>query len=802
MHKQLICIFYLLITGTCYCQSISGRIGSGNQPLALVNISLLKTTDSSIVRTAVTDAQGVFLIEHIAAGVYLVNASKVGYKKQWLTPVTIGTNNTRTELPAVTMEVAPVQLNGVTVTGKRPFIEQKIDRTIVNVAGSIIASGGTALEVLEKSPGISIDPQTDQIIFRGKEGVIVQIDGKQTYLSAADAVSLLRSMPAGNIDRIELISNPSARYDAAGNSGIIDIRLKKNNNIGTNGVINATGGSGRYARMRGNLQMNHRTSNINMFGNFAVNHENNYRNFELNRIITDAGQTNFINQHSFIRLYTHAYNTKTGIDYFISKKTTAGFVWTGIWDDTHETSPATANFRRQAAGDIYFQTLTDKSLSNIQANHLFNLNFVHAFNENHQLSADIDLGRFNRQFSNLLATQTLLPTDSAGKIAGLHSGMPSTITILTFKTDYTTRLWKKWKLETGVKISRVKSDNNMRLSTGINDNLTLDNTLSNHFLYAEHVYAGYTSVSGKLDTKTDLLLGLRAEYTRSTGNSITLNNVVNRNYLDLFPSLFINRVLNKNHTLNFSYSYRIDRPNYQSLNPARSYIDPYSYGAGNPFLKPQYTHSLEIKHGFKNKLFTALGASFTSDLVFFVLQPTDGKTTQRMPVNIGTGQSYYSTISFPVTVMKGWNMQTSLTATYSRFDYEYKSASMQSEQVSCRINNSHAFVFGKGFTGELSGRLSTPSTNVLTRSPWLGSVDAGIQKSFLKSWKAKLVVQDLFYTNYFIGRMNVPEFYSNVRISADSRVALLTITWAFGNQQLKSSRQRKTAADEEMQRTN
>jgi hypothetical protein len=795
-------ILLLFLYTNVYGQSVSGIVQENNKPLSLVNISLLKAKDSTLEKAAVTDNEGHYKIENVQPGSYILNASRVGYKQQSLSPITIKTDGDHIELPMLTLVAVAGQLGEVMVTGKRPFVEQKIDRTVVNVAGSIIGSGSTALEVLEKAPGITIDRQNDQIVFRGKEGVIVQIDGKQTYLSMPDVVALLRGMPSENIDRIELITNPSAKYDAAGNSGIIDIRLKKNNNVGTNGSLSIGAGSGRYGRQRGNLQINHRTQKINVFGNYSVNNEGNYWNFEFNTKQPDGSQVNFIDQVSPIRFKNHGQNAKAGIDYFISKKTIAGVVWTGFWTTSNEESPAEASFRRQEDGDIYFQTLTDKSLSNVQSNHLFNLNIMHVFTGKDQLSADLDLGRFNRQFRNFLITETLIPNSPGEPVMNLLSQMPTSIDILSFRTDYNRSIGNKWKMEAGLKASKVKSDNNLQLSAGTNGNLKIDSTLSNHFQYSEDVYAAYISFSGKLDQHTDLLIGLRAEHTRSIGNSITLKNKVIKDYLNLFPSVFITRSINKNHTLNFSYSYRIDRPNYQSLNPARSYIDPYMYSSGNPFLTPQFTHSLEFKHGFKNKLFTSLGASYISDLVFSVNQPVDSKTTQRMPENIGTSQAYNLTVTFPVTIMKGWTMQTSLMSIYSQFQYKYRNIPLRAKQVSGRLNNANAFVLGKGWTAEMSGRISTPAVNAFMRSPWLGTMDLGIQKSFLKNWKAKLSLQDVFHTNRIIGEINAPDYERNVRITMDTRILMLSITRSFGNQQLKNSRQRKTASEEEIQRTN
>ena len=357
-------------------------------------------------------------------------------------------------------------------------------------------------------------------------------------------------------------------------------------------------------------------------------------------------------------------------------------------------------------------------------------------------------------------------------------------------------------MEAGLKSSSVRSDNDVALSTGKNGNLLKDTSLSNDFKYTEEVNAAYINFSGKLNEKNNLMLGVRAEHTHSVGNSVTSNNVVRRNYLNLFPSLFLSHVLNKQNILAFSYSYRIDRPNYQSLNPARSYLDPYTYSSGNAFLKPQYTHSLELRHGFKEKIFTSLGASYVTDLQFFVIQPLDDKMSRRMPENIGKSEAYSLTVSFPVKVMRGWTLQGTLMGNYSLFDYSYKGFPIQVQQFSGRINASNSFTFGKGWTGELAGWLNTPAVYALQKSPWLGSLDAGIQKSFSSRWKAKLSLQDVLRTNKILFRIDAPGFTSRGSIGMDTRVVMLNLIYTFGNQQLKNSRQRKTGSEEEIQRTN
>ncbi len=797
--KHVLLILLLAVHAIVSGQTITGRIEENGKPLSLANVLLLHPKDSSLVTAAISNDVGYFEIANVRAGTYLLKVSRVGYNDYHTSNFPIRGNFS---VPMISLSRSEKELNKVTVTGKRPFVEQRIDRMIVNVANSIIASGGTALEVLEKAPGIIIDRQNDQIIFKGKEGVIVQIDGKQTYLSMQDVVALLRSMPSDNIDRIELITNPSARYDASGNAGIIDIRLKKNNNVGTNGLVSISAGSGRFGRQRGSLQINHRSAKVNIFGTYSVNRERTYMNFDITRNQPDSLERNIIHSLSYIRFRNLSHSAKAGVDFVLTSKTTAGVAWTGNWNSSRENSPAEIVFKRAQQLPAYLHTSSDKSIVDIRYNHLLNVNLQHVFSSKAQITGDVDFGRFHRTFDNRLNTVAIVsPTPDDG-IDNLLSFMPATIDIATFKTDYSKSFGNGWKLETGLKLSNVRSDNNMTFSRGTDGNLAVDSALSNYFKYAEDVYAGYVSFSGKLNEKTDALFGVRGEQTHSVGNSVTLKDVVAKNYFNVFPSAFISHQITKTNVITFSYSYRIDRPNYQALNPARSYLDPFSYSAGNPLMTPQYSHSLEVKHGYKSKIFTSVGATFIKDVIYFIVQPLDGKISQRRPENLRNSQAFNLTLSFPVTVMRGWTMQNTLMGLYSSFRFTYRSAPLHLQQGAGRLTSSHAFVFGKGWTGELLGRLNTPAVNGLTKMPWLGGLDAGVQKSFLQNWKAKVSFQDIFHTNRILGKINAADFMSKARISFDSRIVMLNVTYALGNQQLKSARQRKAASEEELQRAN
>ncbi|MBD2701010.1 TonB-dependent receptor [Spirosoma sp. BT702] len=786
---------------------LSGSIrDETGKPVPFASVALLNAPDSSVAKGTASDQQGAYAFDNIRVGQYIVRATAVGYQKVYSTVLNVTTDPA--DVPVLALAEVTGKLSEVQVTAKKPFVEQQLDRMVVNVANSIVGSGSTALEVLEKSPGVTVDYQNERVQLRGKEGVIVQIDGKQTYLSAQDVIDLLRSMSSDNIETIELMTNPSAKYDAAGNSGIINIRLKKNSNVGTNGTASLAGGSGRFDRERGSLQLNHRTKKLNLFGNYSLNRGGNYWDFQLDRnqpdpSAADASRRNVISQYTDLKFRDLGQNAKAGLDFSPIKNTTIGVVWTGFWSDHSEDGPAGANFRRTASSPVYLQTQTHKTYSTVSQNQIGNLNLQHSFGQRGgQLTADVDVGHFSRQYSNSLLTQTLIAIGDVNLPgAGLLITQPATVDIRTLKADYNRPLSKGWTLETGLKSALVKTNNDLNLSRGSDGALVADPSLSNHFQYTERVNAAYVNVAGNW-RKTNVQAGLRAEHTHSEGNSLTLNQVVTRDYMKWFPSLFVSRPLSSNQTLTLSYSYRIDRPNYQNLNPARGYVDPYAYSQGNAYLKPQFTHALEGRLSLKNGVFTSLGANYTTDLMYFTIHALEGNKSYVTTENLGHSQGYTLTLSWPVTVVKGWQLQANVLGYYNRFQYDYEGTVLQIQNVAGRLNGNNAFTLGHGWTAELNGWVSTPSVNGIWSTPWMGVLDTGVQKVVSSALKIKLSLQDVFHSNVFRPSVETPTGSQVGRMSLDTRVALLNLTYAFGNQKLKGERQRRTGSDDETRRAN
>ncbi len=783
-------------------------LNASAKPLEFATMMLLKAADSTLVKGAVTNAAGAYEFEGPGEGRYLVMASQVGYRKTYSEAFILDASRPAVTLPALQLNEETQLLKEVTVVTKKPFIEQQIDRTVINVENSIVASGNTALEVLEKAPGVTIDRQNDQIQLKGKQGVIVLIDGKQTYLSAQEVSNLLKNTPSDNIEKIEIITNPSSRYDAAGNSGIINIRMKKNQNSGTNGTVIAGVGYGRFEKANGSLRLNHRAGKINAFGNYSYSHRKSFQEMELNRVIPQPdGSVTYFDQTSRRPNWFDGHNYRAGLDYFLSKKSTFGVLVTGFSNDWNQDNALTNTVMRNAAGEITLRPTTAVTVNNLWTNVTGNLNYKYDLNgKGREFTADMDYSRFDGKSFNQLFTSFTGASDQEIRPAEeTRNGMPSAIGIWAFKADYTHPL-KKGKLEGGVKSSYVLSDNNLLFDNRLDGAWMRVDSNSNHFRYNENINAVYANYSTKLNKKTSLQAGLRLEHTRSDGVSETVDKPtksVFREYVNLFPTLFLSRQLDTNNVLNLSYSRRIDRPNYQDLNPFVFYLDPYTYQQGNPYLKPQYTHSFQLTHVYKNAFSTSIQYSRTSDVIVREVpgQIASENKTFIMANNLATQDNLNLTVSFPVPVRKWWTIQSNFTVFYNQYDTEYLGERYNVDVLAWNAYIANNFVLGKGFTGELAGWYNSAGLFGFFQSQPMGAFSLGVQKQVLsKKGNLKLNVNDPLWLNQFRGRTSFQDINFNIQSRWESRVARVTFTYNFGNQNVKAARQRSTGTEAERNR--
>ncbi len=790
--------------------TVSGDVRSeAGKPVQFATLMLVKAADSSLVKGAISDVDGRYVLEAAASGTYRVAASLVGYKKVFSPVFSLNASHPDHRLASLVLSEDAKQLGEVKVTGRKPFIEQQPDKLVLNVENSIVASGGTALEVLEKAPGVVVDQQNDRLSLKGREGVLVMIDGKPTYLSAAEVMNLLRSTPSNSVETIEIISNPSARYDAAGTSGIINIRLKRSSRAsdGTNGSLTLGAGYGRFPKYNGGLTLNSRRGAWNLYGNYNYDHREGYGGIDLERRFNDNGVRSIVEQTGYRPNRSDGHTFRAGIDFTPGKRNTFGLLLNGLLVDSRA---RINNDNRVLTADrvlLSSQTMinaTRRSSERLAAN----LNYRHTFDstrrggQGRELLVDLDGSKVTIDPTDNLITRSFHASGAESRPPLVQRSLsPSEVTIRAGKLDYVHPLGKKARLEAGWKTSYVTSDNDVRFETRTEGAWQSDSSRTNHFVYEETIHAAY--LNGRQEWKRwTLQAGLRMEQTRSTGNSITLSKIVERSYTNLFPSVFLTQKLSDKHQLQYSFSRRIDRPNYQHLNPFVYVMDPYAYFQGNPYLKPQYTNAFQVGYTYKGETTLSFGFNRTTDVITDVTEQNDRtRVTKVTLLNLDVLTNLNLNLSFPVTVARWWTTRQSVNLFRNAYDADYLGKRLTNSGYSANLMSNHSFTLPKGFSAEVVGQYNSPFVYGLNKMRGFGQVSLGVQKSLWeKKATLRLNVSDLFYTNQNRGRIAYQNMDIRFRSFYESRVVRLNFSYNFGNRNVKAARNRRTSLEDEQNR--
>ncbi len=797
-------ILTLFTTGAMAQQkaSVKGNVtDNSNKALAAATVSLLQATDSSLVKAAISDGGGKFDIPVSKTGNYLLAYSLVGFEKNYSPVFSVSEGQTVT---AKTVTLSPVvsKLQGVTITSKKPMIEVRADKTVFNVEASINATGSNALELLQKSPGIQVD-NNENISMKGKTGVRVYVDGKMMQLDTKDLAAYLKSINSNDIEAIEMISNPSAKYDASGNAGIVNIRLKKNKKFGTNGSANLGFVQGVTPKGNGSVNLNYRDKKVNLFSNVGVN-VGDYQNIlKLYRIQKDT----LYNQKSINTNSNKSINIKAGADYFINSKSTIGVMATTNFGESEFTSVSKTPITYQPTGE-FIKTL--EALNKVPGNRTnanFNVNYRYADTSGREINFDGDYGLFRG------TGRSYQPNNYYGGNNNLlysiinRNSTPTDIDIYTAKLDVEQRLGKG-KIGYGAKTSFVTTKNTFDF---FNDNSSgvpvkiLDR--SNSFTYKENVNAAYVNYQRQLNTKWSLQAGVRAEQTNSDGTltradgTVQADNRVKRDYLDFFPSAALTWNAHKKHAFNLTFSRRIDRPTYQDLNPFENKLDELTYEKGNAFLRPQYTNSVELTHTFLGMINTTVGYSHVKDYATQVTDTT-GNATYVQQQNLATQRIINFNIGSPLPIKKWWNGYANIWYNYQLFDGAIGNKALSVNIPSYGAYMQHSFTLGHDYTAELNGYFNGPSVWGATwRTKSQGGVDVGLQKSILqKKATIKISATDIFRTSPWSAVSDFGGSYIKGSGSWESRTFRINFNWRFGSNQIKNSRDRKTGLESEAKR--
>ncbi|MBN9379833.1 MAG: TonB-dependent receptor [Chitinophagaceae bacterium] len=804
----------LTLPAVSFAQPAAGKISgtiqnAGSQPLPAISVQLLRASDSSLIKGAATDDQGKFEFRKLDNGAYLLVATGLGYKKYASIPLTLDDRHGSIRLPAIILQRTGANtLAAVAVTAKKALVEEQLDRTVVNVDAMIGNAGSNALDVLSKSPGVTVG--TDGSITLNGNGTTVLIDGRPTYLSAADLAAYLRSVPAGVLDKVELMTNPPAKYDAAG-ATIINIRLKKNRAAGFTGNISAGWNQGTYGRSNDALNLNYHNGKVTLFANLGYSLYKNYGDEDYRRYFYDdnGSLNNAVLMNTRYKTTSNAWNGKLGMDFAASSSTTYGIVLTGNTrpsDDRLDyiSHSYDGSMKLDSTGQGY--TSGSYKWKNFGAN----LNFQHRFGSGgKEISADLDYINYDSKGNKHSPNYVTLPDGTPASQLDFQYYAPADIHIYTAKTDYTHPLKGHAKLEAGLKYSDVNTD----IATNYYDvsgNISLpDYGQTDHFIYKERIGAAYVSL-GKEWKRLSAQVGLRVENTRSQGhqlgNAVVKDSSFSRNYTDLFPTAFFNYKLDSvgNHTLVLRYGRRINRPGYQQLNPFLVYHDKYSYNSGNPYLKPCYNYHIELSWRYKQYL--TIGAHYDHvDGIIFSTTSAEGDLFITRPDNIAHGHILFMVTNLSLSPTKWWNFNFS-----NRWGNLVNKSTINGVYVNKSIliggfELLNQFRFNKGWSAEVQamGRSRILSAQNVTKAVWFANT--AVQKNI---WKEKaslrLTIDDIFYSRKFHDQTtdisHAAAFHSYVE---DSRRIGLAFNYRFGKESGERKRRRNNSgADEEQGRVN
>ncbi|MCW3071049.1 MAG: TonB-dependent receptor [Bacteroidetes bacterium] len=802
MRPLIFLVSFLFIHSLVLSQnaSIEGTVSdSASQLIPYTTISLMNAADSSLVKTDLCDESGMFRFA-VKPGDYFLAAYFSGYKKYTSGHFTLQADEKKT-FP-IAMQRSSKDLKEVEVTVQKPFIEHFADKTVVNVENSIVSTGNSVYDVLERSPGVSID-QEGNISLKGKQGVNVMIDGKPVQMSAEQLAGYLKGMPASTVEKIELITNPSSKYDAAGTAGIIDIKTKKGRKDGFNASVYGVYGQGIYEKLSAGMSFNFKKKKFNWFGNYDYGRKRDFYDLELDRIFYthDTPVTRY-SQHNFVMFPFNMHNAKLGCDIYAAKNTTLGFVAGG--NSNHFSSPGYSNSETLDGSDaLQYYFNTDNDAVEARDNVYANLNFKHTFDTlGREIKADVDYvsysnpikQNFRNTYTDPAGNEFLPPT-------AIRTSVKASLQIYSAKVDYVNPFSKSAKMEAGLKSSYVTADNDKVFYNTNNGVETLDTGKTNHFLYEENINAAYLNFSKDWD-KFSIQFGLRGEQTLVQGNQVTSHVTFSRSYAQLFPSAFALYKLNEKNNISLSYSRRISRPNYQSLNPFILYVDPTFYKQGNPYLEPELSDNIELSYTFNDNLSITPYYSYASRNISAVLLQDDvNKITIQTEQNMDHVDYYGLSMNVTLKPFKWWNSFNNIDLYKGTYAGSQQGEQYVRSNTVFSINTTNSFILGKTLSAELSFFYKTREVySVLDINP-SSSLNIGIKKSFPeKKLSAKLSGTDLLYMNNTSGAIKFSSINEKFSRHRDTRVVSLSLTWIIGKGGSSASAKRQSGAEEEKRR--
>ncbi|WP_160715177.1 outer membrane beta-barrel family protein [Chitinophaga solisilvae] len=792
-------LFILLFAVEAMAQDSNGTIrgkvtdDKGN-PVPGATVLLKKQQDSSLYKSYISDGDGIFVFEAASAGQYQVEIKMIGYETFTRKEITT-TAQAVTEVKDVRLLLSSRTLGPVTVKGQLPFIDRQIDKVVVNLESSNLAQGNSAMELLPKLPGIQVTPD-DQLKLNGRPNVTIYIDGKPTYLSGDALAAQLKGMNAANIQKIELIAQPGAKYDAAGSGGIINIVRKKNRGEGLNGTITAGAGMGNYGKYNGGIGLNYRNQKVNIVFN------NDYmfnKFFNDSRVISEFGTAD----NKLLKLFnsdnrtisTNKTNTPSlAVDFYLSKRTTLSV--SGV--------AATRNFHRDGTsfttesdnkGSIASLRDFDISYSQKYNNYSTNMHLVHQFDSTgKELVVDLDYFNYGSTFNQLYADTILSKEQLFLRSGRTWLDQDRNLKIYSGKADYSHVFRNKLNMDLGWKSSYIVSDNYDMVRED-----SVPAPVNNHFRYTENINAGYVNLNRKFSQLT-LQMGLRVEQTYAKGEQLLRNVSVTRNYTNLFPSLYVDYSISKDHSLNLQLNRKIDRPPYLNMNPLSFRINPTTNFKGNPDLLPVLSYNAELGYSFRNEFSAAFRYSRNTHDFMTQASPDSSQEVSTI-ITINNDYTEYLNLSFSYS--KEWN---SWWRTNSSLEFYRQSFKGFVNGLPLDIQGLYAYNFYLFNSFRLTSKLSAEcmyyynhrnQENIRITEPKHALSFAVKQQLFASRGSLTLNIQDPFFfyrERYTENSITVKQRFDT---RFETRVVKLNFMYRFGRSKMKKANVGNSAAEEQ-----
>ena len=727
---------------------------------------------------------GSYTLDNVNQGEYLIMASMVGFQSAYSKAFNL--NTTYKVEPLVLIEGEA--LDEVEVTVKKQLYEQKIDRMVIHVASSIIASGSSVLEVLERSPGVVIDRQNNVISLVGKSGVVVLINGKESYMPATSIVQMLQGMSSDNIETIELITTPPANFNSEGNAGFINIVLKAQTDVGLNGSYALSFGVGNGTITTDNISFNYRKKRINFFGNYSYLRDSQGQLFEFERrFINKDDASVLVETNSNRDPIQRNHNVRFGLDYQLSEKTIIGLLLSA--NDNKWTMDA-----------------VNKSMETING---ANINLKHTFKKDGYISVDLDYLKYHIENPTDYTNSFFDSNNDFLREEITKSDKTNPIKIAVGKADYSNQINSKIKLDVGLKTAFSNFDNDVVVGTFSGQDFIEDNELTNISDLNEQILAAYSSVDYAINDNINMKLGMRYEYTDSELNSDKKGKVVDRKFGNFFPTAFVSYKFNDSLNFNLSYAKRITRPTFNDMAPFVIFFDLGTFFSGNPAIQPAISNAVKFDLNYRSIFISAQYSVEEGSISKF--QSSFDEENERLvfaATNLDNTKIFSLTLGLPITLTHWWKMQNNIIFSNTNMSNTVEGYLSHFEKNTIDINSTQSFTMAKNLTSEISVNYISPSFN-----SWIGTstlksiygINIGIQKKFGDKWGTLgFKINDLMDSIQWDVVNAIPEQNLKTKSSLDfmSRTFVLTYSRNFGNKKLKSARERARGAEEEKNRVN